>query len=39
MRLIEVIADADTVEAPTGQRFCVVPVANGHFETTANHWD
>jgi predicted enzyme related to lactoylglutathione lyase len=27
------------LEAPTGQRFCVVPVANGHFETTANHWD
>lgn len=27
------------LEAPTGQRFCVVPVVNGHFETTANHWD
>lgn len=27
------------LEAPTGQRFCVVPVVNGHFEATANRWD
>lgn len=27
------------LEAPTGQRFCVVPVMNRHFEATANHWD
>jgi len=27
------------LEAPTGQRFCVVPVANGHFDKTANRWD
>ena len=27
------------LEAPTGQRFCVVPVANAHFDETANTWD
>ena len=27
------------MEAPTGQRFCVVPPANKHFDETANRWD
>ena len=27
------------MEAPTGQRFCVVPPANKHFDESANHWD
>lgn len=27
------------MEAPTGQRFCVVQVTNAHFEATANTWD
>lgn len=27
------------LEAPTGQRFCVVPPANDFFEETANLWD
>ena len=27
------------MEAPTGQRFCVVPPANKHFAATANKWD
>ena len=27
------------MEAPTGQRFCVVPVSNKHFAETANQWD
>ena len=27
------------MEAPTGQRFCVVPPANDFFEDTANRWD
>lgn len=27
------------MEAPTGQRFCVVPPANKHFDDTANEWD
>ena len=27
------------MEAPTGQRFCVVPPANKHFAKTANEWD
>jgi len=27
------------MEAPTGQRFCVVPPANKHFDATANCWD
>ena len=26
------------MEAPTGQRFCVVPVESEHFEKTANSW-
>lgn len=27
------------MEAPTGQRFCVVRVCRAGFEDTANHWD
>ena len=27
------------MEAPTGQRFCVVPPVNDFFEQTANRWD
>lgn len=27
------------MEAPTGQRFCVVPPANPHFGETANTWE
>ena len=27
------------LEAPTGQRFCVVQVANAHFDDTANTWE
>ena len=27
------------MEAPTGQRFCVVPVESAHFDDTANTWD
>ncbi len=27
------------MQAPTGQRFCVVPVANDHFAATANVWE
>ena len=27
------------MEAPTGQRFCVVPPANKHFDESVNHWD
>ena len=27
------------MEAPTGQKFCVVPPANDFFEDTANRWD
>ncbi|MGI9203222.1 MAG: VOC family protein [Woeseiaceae bacterium] len=26
------------MEAPTGQRFCVVPVGSADFENRANHW-
>ncbi|MBT8099093.1 MAG: VOC family protein [Gammaproteobacteria bacterium] len=26
------------MQAPTGQRFCVVPPANKHFDATANRW-
>lgn len=26
------------MEAPTGQRFCVVPVVSSDFEKKANHW-
>ena len=27
------------LEAPTGQRFCVVRVSNAHFDETANTWE
>ena len=27
------------MEAPTGQRFCVVSPQRGNFEESANHWD
>jgi hypothetical protein len=27
------------LEAPTGQRFCVVPVESAHFDDTANTWE
>jgi hypothetical protein len=27
------------MEAPTGQRFCVVPVESAHFDATANTWE
>ena len=27
------------LEAPTGQRFCVVPVVSDEFESKANSWD
>ncbi|MEO1246955.1 MAG: VOC family protein [Pseudomonadota bacterium] len=27
------------MQAPSGQRFCVVPVANEHFDATANTWE
>lgn len=32
------IKDWWVMEAPTGQRFCVVPPANEFFESTANRW-
>lgn len=38
-RRIEQIRDWWVMEAPTGQRFCVVPVANEFFQETANRWD
>ena len=36
---LEKIRDWWVMEAPTGQRFCVVPPANKHFAATANTWD
>lgn len=38
-RRIEQLKGWWVMEAPTGQRFCVVPPANNHFATTANRWD
>lgn len=38
-RRLEQIKDWWVMEAPTGQRFCVVPPANDFFEETANRWD
>lgn len=32
------IKDWWVMQAPTGQRFCVVPVANDFFQGTANRW-
>jgi catechol 2,3-dioxygenase-like lactoylglutathione lyase family enzyme len=37
-RRLEKIRDWWVMEAPTGQRFCVVPPANKHFADTANIW-
>jgi catechol 2,3-dioxygenase-like lactoylglutathione lyase family enzyme len=36
---VEQIKDWWVMEAPTGQRFCVVPPANDFFADTANRWD
>lgn len=36
---VEQIKDWWVMEAPTGQRFCVVPPANDFFEETANRWE
>ncbi|MGI9271000.1 MAG: VOC family protein [Woeseiaceae bacterium] len=36
---LEKIRDWWVMQAPTGQRFCVVPPANAHFSATANTWD
>ncbi len=33
------IKDWVVMAAPTGQRFCVVPVASKHFDETANAWE
>ncbi len=38
-RKIERIKDWWVMEAPTGQRFCVVPPVSKHFDATANQWD
>jgi predicted enzyme related to lactoylglutathione lyase len=38
-RRLEKIRDWWVMEAPTGQRFCVVPPANKHFAETANNWE
>lgn len=37
-RRLEKIRGFWVMEAPTGQRFCVVPPANKHFAETANTW-
>jgi len=36
---VEQIKDWWVMEAPTGQRFCVVPPANDFFDETSNRWD
>ncbi|MGI9201540.1 MAG: VOC family protein [Woeseiaceae bacterium] len=36
---LEKIKDWWVMEAPTGQRFCVVPQQSPCFEETANRWD
>ena len=38
-RRISKVKDWVVLEAPTGQRFCVVPVVRAGFEEKANHWD
>ena len=38
-REIDRIKSWVVMEAPTGQRFCVVPVESGHFDDTANTWE
>lgn len=35
---VKKIKDWWVMEAPTGQRFCVVPPSNDFFEETANRW-
>jgi catechol 2,3-dioxygenase-like lactoylglutathione lyase family enzyme len=37
-RRLEQVRSFWVMQAPTGQRFCVVPPANKHFEETANSW-
>ena len=37
-RRISAVKGWVVMEAPTGQRFCVVPVRNLHFQATANQW-
>ncbi len=37
-RRVETIRDWVVMEAPTGQRFCIVPVVRGGFEDHANQW-
>lgn len=36
---LDAIREWVVMEAPTGQRFCVVPVASGGFKAKANSWD
>jgi hypothetical protein len=38
-RRIGAVRDWYVMEAPTGQRFCVVPVVSADFEQTARRWD
>ena len=38
-RRIEQVKSWWVMEAPTGQRFCVVPRMSSHFEETANRWE
>ena len=38
-RRLEEIRGWVVMEAPTGQRFCVVPVGSADFESRANSWD
>ena len=35
---VAAVKDWIVMEAPTGQRFCVVPVENADFESRANKW-
>jgi hypothetical protein len=38
-RKIDAIRDWVVMEAPTGQRFCVVPVVSAEFESRAKSWE
>ena len=38
-RRLQQVQDWWVMEAPTGQRFCVVPAESEHFAETANRWD
>ena len=38
-RRVEQVKSWWVMEAPTGQRFCVVPPVSSHFEETANRWE